>query len=686
MKVKSGELQGVDRARSSRGFVKSVDSITGRASILPLEPIIVANGRLPVRCSPEHGESPLGFALRESLACGYPHPAWLSNRPDICTYRWARLYRANDTYSLLQDIGLPAAEAKQLSGTDTGRPQKFTLGINAPLHVTLRNREHPKICTVCLVDAPFLQASWELRLWTACPIHGCMMTGSCPDCGGQHDWKRQRLDGGCRPSSKRTIWGMPTADVGVIDFVRCIARATGIKAPAPSIRLSELLAGLDVSRLSRLAHRLSVIDRWDGAANLTLDGKWQPDLSEAVSAVAVVGRFLQGWPETLHKVVEKAWSASMSRDNTTEPTRELFQKLMMTALAGKQFTFIRGEFSIYYKRRFEPMLPRISRKPAGDDSVCIRTAGKMLGLKNRVLNKQVAISKIRAHTIALRGRNVLMIERDEVAKVSRRERLYLPFRAACIEAGALTRTEAANLLGINRNRIELLTASGLIGAKDVSVHCISHYSRAVINTLLARLNTTAHAKTVTDGRDHTAGSLDLSNLVALTEISGRFSISDLLEAVERLGIAPDAFFDQEVGLRRFCYGTEKVASIRLAAARGFFTQKLASLELGCSVTSVWTLVSAGVLEKVSNTDFTGKSGSGTPWMISAASIAFVSSRLVSTSGLARTVKMYTNRLKSLLDTLDLQPDYALGTAETTLWSYDKIIPALHGAGFSLTKD
>ena len=580
---------------------------------------------------------------------------------------------------------MPAAEARRLSGADAKRVKFFTLGNGSPLHATLRDREHPKVCPACLVDAPFLLAAWDLRLWTACPIHGCAMADACPDCGGRHDWERRRLDGGCASSPKLDARVSPAAEAGAVDFVRCIARAAGIEAPAPSIRVGELLAGLDMSRISKLAHRLSAVEQWDGAADLILVSTWYPDLEEAASAVAAAGRFLQGWPNTFHQVIERAWSATKTRNGTSEPKRESFKKLMVV-FSGSHLDFIREEFAAYFTRRFEPTLTRVSRRPTERDAISTGAAEEMLGLKKGTVKRWVAARKIRARTIVSKGQEVLLIERNEIAAVSRRELFHLPYEVACNEAGALSRAEAAVLLGIRRNGIEDLIESGLLGSKDVSVHFANHYSRAVIEALLARFGASGHAGAASD---HCAPVFEESGLVdtvALTEVSGQFSLVDLLRALERLGIAPDVIVDQEVGLRKLRYGKEKVAQIRLAAAGGFLTQERASLELGCSAASVRTLLSSSVLEEAPSNGPTGARGSGKPRMISAASLAALATRLVSTGGLARALGMHPNGLRVVLDSLALEPTHALGTAETTLWSCDEVVTALCGAGYPLTKD
>ena len=55
-------------------------------------------------------------------------------------------------------------------------------------------RENPKICSLCLSEKNYLRKVWEISLFTACPIHKCLLLDACLNCSNKIEWERPTIE------------------------------------------------------------------------------------------------------------------------------------------------------------------------------------------------------------------------------------------------------------------------------------------------------------------------------------------------------------------------------------------------------------------------------------------------------------------------------------------------------------
>ncbi len=651
------------------------------------------DARPPVRPSPMAGESPTGFALRVSLACGYPHPNWLPQLASETKVEWGSFYRGQDTRHLLVSMGIPVADAKRLSGTDAPKVKFSVFGDGPPVHARLIDRNNPKVCRACVNELPFMRAVWSLRLWTVCPIHGHPMEEACPDCGEKHGWFRRRLDGGCK--TRPGAWSPVGEDLASIDFVRCIARAASFDAPPPSEQVHSLIGSLGIRDLSMLTHRVSAIATFDGFGKLTLRSTWTPTLEQASSAIAATSCFLKKWPESFHDVIERVWRSSSSKDTTAKPDRDFFVERFMHLFMYKRFAFVRREFGSHLNERFpaavkrrarKPMRPRDPVIPVDSGVMGIAAVGQALGFSKEAVHRFAWTGRIQASHYSARRRRIRVVERSEVLDVRRRERLDASLHQARVEAGAMSRAEVAARLGVQRGRMDALVAAGFVGERSVSVHFKRFYDRRVIDELLERLEARREPVQTGHALEEPFGENEDARFRPLLGIFGGHSLPELLRVIIDHGIAPDHIVAGGIGLGRLAYEERTVERIRFMLSSRHFTQERASIALGCSIVSVMAFLDAGVLATAPNVGEPRPQRSGVPKRILAASVLSVADRFVSTSGLARALHKHPKGLSLVLRDIDIVPEVDLGTVETTLWPRDLMVAAMRARGFPVTSE
>ncbi|MGW8788891.1 TniQ family protein, partial [Heyndrickxia sporothermodurans] len=251
--------------------------------------------RLVVRSMPMDDEGMMGWLLRLSEANGYPAPAMI-----------LRLAGRAGTGKLSREaiVGRLAALVDASPGAidwivppSIGSRHRHAHVPGMKLPGLMLDAMNPKVCPRCLADRAILPASWDLRLWTCCPIHSIRMVSHCPACAKPLTWKRRGVDAcgdpDCdgRPSLSRCE---PAAGPEV-ELVRLIAEALAPGAGEPRVRFPAVFASLDpaekLTMIARLELKRGVAVR-DAIAPHRLGGR-------ASGTVAL----LTDWPEGFHRHV-----------------------------------------------------------------------------------------------------------------------------------------------------------------------------------------------------------------------------------------------------------------------------------------------------------------------------------------------------------------------------------------------
>lgn len=169
----------IDAKEDTRWCLYSSSSFENTASV----------GEFPIRDDIAQCESGHGYVLRMAVAnflCGLPT---------------VKKMLGKTRFSVLEDV-----DASQIANWFGANPEKLSIALGATGignsandfefcgHLIGRsyfvNRMYPRVCALCLVEAPYCRNQWELALVTACPLHGVTLIDSCPWCGKSLSWNR----------------------------------------------------------------------------------------------------------------------------------------------------------------------------------------------------------------------------------------------------------------------------------------------------------------------------------------------------------------------------------------------------------------------------------------------------------------------------------------------------------------
>ena len=244
---------------------------------------------------PYSTESLLGYVLRVSQDNGYSSP-W-------SVYRLAAM-KSNEMKTpgvnlekLARIINWPEEKLDAIAySAPVGQPRWCRL-LGHPVLPQDLNLRYPRFCPQCVREKGFLEGHWDLALMVACPLHRCVLTSYCPQCGRHLRWFRRGLleceCGGdlfnCQPPS------ISTAEASLLHLIRRTALSCRPDETNPMRLPQEELMAMGL-RSMLLAIR--TIAKHRILADRT--GDWRSD-KQIVSAAA---RVLAEWPANFIALLE----------------------------------------------------------------------------------------------------------------------------------------------------------------------------------------------------------------------------------------------------------------------------------------------------------------------------------------------------------------------------------------------
>lgn len=149
-------------------------------------------GPLLITPPPVADESGIGYVVRASEANGYPTASYVLDLVGTGSFDCFGEGRARQLSRLLN---LPWARAEDfipfwIKSTRQSSRWRWMGHAIQPLFLSfLRAR----VCPLCLAEAPYIRAIWDLWLITHCPIHNGRLIDACPRCGEPITVKRPFL-------------------------------------------------------------------------------------------------------------------------------------------------------------------------------------------------------------------------------------------------------------------------------------------------------------------------------------------------------------------------------------------------------------------------------------------------------------------------------------------------------------
>jgi hypothetical protein len=330
------------------------------------------------------------------------------------------------------------------------------------------NYRCPRLCPACLRERPIWWAIWDFGLVTACPIHGCLLLGRCPDCGRRLAWQRLAVHR-CRCGLDFRDLRIEPADRDLLATNAAIYRAAGFPRGGAAERALascgfpvELL-GLPPGPLLRLILFVGSIKEQD-----RLRRKQQffaaTDLAVATQIGRAAATMLGDWPQSLRAVLRR-----MLPPETGNPADMNFSRIFGN--------FYRHLFRVLPRSRFGFLHDAFERFVIEDWKGLVRGQHRYFSAAVRRNTRWVAANEAERIARTTRNRIVELAHQGQIEAIflkvrrggnrtecwTRRESLNRWIAARDAElAPYMPRSEAVETLGLKNISVSAAAAAGAI--------------------------------------------------------------------------------------------------------------------------------------------------------------------------------------------------------------------------------
>lgn len=246
--------------------------------------------RLLVRSQPLETDNLATYLQRLSALNGYDSPRWIAPPERNVKWNEARWKRLSGMTGDSVERLLHLASGDEFLAFGAGLP-----GVKLPrLQWAVAGS---KACPECVADGEIAWALWDLRVVTACPVHGCRLVHSCPDCGTKLRLNRPAPSrcASLRCSSGPGLADRVAAPKATVDLVRALARTAGHRSAPRADRLRSL-ERLELNEALRLIEELAFpIERHRKRRNLL----------DPLGTVDIVAEALSDLPASFEAYLER---------------------------------------------------------------------------------------------------------------------------------------------------------------------------------------------------------------------------------------------------------------------------------------------------------------------------------------------------------------------------------------------
>jgi hypothetical protein len=571
--------------------------------------------KLAIRTLPQFNESIWGWALRTAELNGHPNPSLIleyvglgrSTAPRNQVL--GRLGALVDASPSMFDPIVPRHKGGAL------KPSVF-FGLGLAGWLCESNK--PKVCVLCLRERTFLPFTWDLGLWTNCPIHNCMLIKNCPNCETQISWHRGHVDccGKCGSGflsaevtdalpSEAELVSFVAGRLGVCDSRSCsrLGSAFGSQSPGDVIRMVAAL-GVAIAKQSPGVKA------------------WQKFESSAITKFAADA--LLDWPHGFHAVLRNIENNGVRHIDRRFGT--LFNRLARNRPGG----IMPASCTPIFKREILAYMGE-------DDTLGDEEGNQARWLTRREVSERFGISK------------------DQVAGLERRK---------CIPTMAVERTgcifiDAKYLESFdirkNADEIPITIAAELLGVHFAAAQRL--ITAGFIERIFRPHRTFVSRSSVTEFLDQ-IGCLPRKNKrqmvrpTTLPEMTCGYpgiGIEEFVKKILSRQLLPIQLVHEEIGLKRFLFEKADVRKCadQIKFEKGCIGRVHVAAMLHCPITAVQSLLKLGFLEPAS-CDATG-------FEISLVSAQRFHESFATTSSIARAYGTAAKGLGSRLRSRGLMP-------------------------------
>ena len=289
---------------------------------------------LAVRPRPMELESTIGYLLRIAMANGLPSIRGLYHA--CCS-------SASPFDELRRLLVLKDAEALQLFGPLPACWGQFHslrgLSVSDFVH------SHRRWCPLCLVDRPYQQGRWDLKLVTLCTHHRVWLRDRCPRCGAKQPWTASSLQH-CSCGSDLSMGFPEAAGLPVVELTKALQE--DLKPTANDVTALPAAAILSQTQSHRLVRTLGQF--FPGVNQPSRPGQIArlDDLDVARSIVENTAHLLDEWPAQFFRLLEDIQKAAGPSNSLKRSFGGLY-RLLYVELDDPAFQFLRDAFEEHLK-------------------------------------------------------------------------------------------------------------------------------------------------------------------------------------------------------------------------------------------------------------------------------------------------------------------------------------------------
>lgn len=295
--------------------------------------------------SPHATESLWGYILRVSEANGYSTPWYVLSHAGLGEQTFKVSVICYE--KLAMSVGKAASELAPLSyhaNAPDGTRHFCILGQSLGKSLTYSPfvKAKPSLCPHCVAEKGYLDASWDLSVFVACPEHRCALIRKCSACGEALGWFRPGLLI-CKCGA--SLVDIPTVAVEqpLVDLMSVLQARVHGRPLSEAINKTEL----PIHHLTNISLR-SLIVMLSALGNFNLSNNEREVKNDVLNVAEGAAEVLMNWPYRYHDFLRRIGNRNNHQEATGLGLRKQFNKFYAYMFTKRTYRhemeFLREEF------------------------------------------------------------------------------------------------------------------------------------------------------------------------------------------------------------------------------------------------------------------------------------------------------------------------------------------------------
>ncbi len=373
------------------------------------------NKIVPLVITPEliMGESFHGFVLRTSEMNGYSSPGDMLRYAGLSENEIRSVRLATDKLACLfgrsQDCFEEHAYVKKEEFTSLNTFHVFGHELPAS-HLSIKEQ---KVCPQCIQEQGYIDAFWDLKISTVCPLHGLPAITHCPSCKKRLSWFRPGLLE-CSCGAKITPEECsPIVNEAVLPLLEIVWRKLHTR---PLRSENTEIAGLPLEQLERMSLRtlLGVVERFEHLGRKSKSD--DPVFENLPFASQALGNWPHGFFDFL-ETIGATWTPGQGSAGLAKQFLGFQTAFLKAELPTEEISFIWNAFGEFGTKRWKKGL--IDRKLKGVEGSASSTVGgitevaRRIGVQPETVRRLVETGVLEAITVERGGKPRLLFDMNQ---------------------------------------------------------------------------------------------------------------------------------------------------------------------------------------------------------------------------------------------------------------------------------